>query len=109
MKCRDPSKQWDPGPKVEVKEFKNPVAGMRGSGSQWQAPQVLDITMSGPAGRGFLVFGIQRLSWETRGLQHGDLGPSAVRGRWLWCLRELGSGCSDMGDMYACGWGVRIH
>lgn len=27
----------------------------------------------------------------------GDLGSSAVGGHWIWCLRELGSGCLDIG------------
>ena len=43
------SKQRDPGPSVEVKGFRNPVAGGRGSG-----PRDLGIALSGSGALRFL-------------------------------------------------------
>lgn len=39
---------WDP--RVEVKEFRNPVAGVRGSGIQCLGPRALGTALSGSCG-----------------------------------------------------------
>lgn len=48
------SKQRDAGPSVEVKGFRNPVAGWRGSEIQWLGPRDLGIALSGSGALRFL-------------------------------------------------------